>query len=74
MLISLSGLPGVGETTIARELARQIGAVHLSIDTIEQAIRSSIGVKTTAIAQPTERHSNWRETISGWGASSLLTV
>jgi predicted kinase len=43
MLISLSGLPGVGKTTIARELARQIGAVHLSIDTIEQAIRSCIG-------------------------------
>ena len=41
--ISFSGLPGVGKTTIARELARQIGAVHLSIDTIEQAIRSSIG-------------------------------
>jgi predicted kinase len=40
MLISFSGLPGVGKTTIARELARQIGAVHLSIDTIEQEIRS----------------------------------
>lgn len=44
MLISFSGLPGVGKTTIARELGRQIGAVHLSIDTIEQAVRSSIGV------------------------------
>lgn len=42
MLISFSGLPGVGKTTIARELARQIVAVHLSIDTIEEAIRSCI--------------------------------
>src|SRR6186713_1564205 len=42
VLISFSGLPGVGKTTIARELARQTGAVHLSIDTIELAIRSSI--------------------------------
>ena len=42
MLISLSGPQGVGKTTIARELARQIGAVHLSIDTIEQALRSGI--------------------------------
>jgi predicted kinase len=41
MLISLGGLPGVGKTTIARELARQIGAVHLRIDSIEQAIRDS---------------------------------
>ena len=43
VLISFSDLPGVGKTTIARELARQIGAVHLSIDTMEEAIRSSIG-------------------------------
>lgn len=41
MLIILGGLPGVGKTTIARELARQIGAVHLRIDSIEQAIRAS---------------------------------
>ena len=41
MLIILGGLPGVGKTTIARELARQLGAVHLRIDSIEQAIRNS---------------------------------
>jgi predicted kinase len=41
MLIILSGLPAAGKTTIARELARQLGAVHLRIDSIEQAIRDS---------------------------------
>jgi predicted kinase len=39
MLIIFGGLPGTGKTTIARELARQIGATHLRIDSIEQAIR-----------------------------------
>jgi predicted kinase len=41
MLIVFGGLPGAGKSTIARELARQIGAVHLRIDSMEQAIRAS---------------------------------
>ena len=46
MLVIFAGLPGVGKTAIARELARQIGAVHLRIDSIEQAIRdSAIGIQ-----------------------------
>jgi predicted kinase len=38
MLIIFGGLPAAGKTTIAKELARQIGATYLRIDTIEQAI------------------------------------
>src|SRR5215216_2920044 len=39
MLVVLSGLSGVGKTTIARALARILDAVHLRIDSIEQALR-----------------------------------
>ncbi len=41
MLIALGGLPGVGKSALARSLARRIGAVHLRIDTIEQALRNA---------------------------------
>jgi predicted kinase len=41
MLVIFSGLPGVGKTVIARELSRTIGAVHLRIDSIEQALRKA---------------------------------
>ncbi len=41
MLSILGGRSEVGKTTFARELARQLGAVHLRIDSIGQAIRDS---------------------------------
>src|SRR5688500_14775715 len=41
MLVILSGLPGVGKTTVASALARAAGAVHLRIDSIEQTLRDA---------------------------------
>ena len=41
MLIILGGLPGCGKSTIAREVARRLGALHIRIDTIEQALLRS---------------------------------
>jgi predicted kinase len=43
MLIILAGLPGVGKTTIARELALRLVAVHVRIDSLEQAILKAEG-------------------------------
>ncbi len=45
VLVILGGLSATGKTSIARQLAPQIGAVHLRVDTIEQALRAS-GVMT----------------------------
>lgn len=41
MLIALGGLPAVGKSALAMALARRTGAVHLRIDTIEQAMRNA---------------------------------
>lgn len=55
MLIVLGGLPGSGKTTVSRLLARQLPAMHLRIDTIEQSLRSTgiskVGVAGYVIAQ-----------------------
>jgi predicted kinase len=37
MLIAFGGLPGTGKTTVAQTLARELAAVYLRIDTLEQA-------------------------------------
>jgi predicted kinase len=39
MLFIFGGLPGTGKTELSMHLARRIQAVHLRIDTIEQALR-----------------------------------
>ncbi|MEU6372767.1 AAA family ATPase [Streptomyces sp. NPDC046909] len=38
MLIVVGGLPASGKTTLSRLLAARVGAVHLRIDTVEQAV------------------------------------
>ena len=41
MLIIFGGLPATGKTTLSRALARHLDAVHVRIDSIEQAILKS---------------------------------
>lgn len=55
MLIILGGLPGSGKTTLSRLLAAKLEAVHLRIDSIEQALRdagiASVGAAGYAVGQ-----------------------
>jgi predicted kinase len=48
ILVSLSGLPGAGKTTIARLVVPQLQAVYLRVDIIEQAFRDE-GMTTDQI-------------------------
>lgn len=41
-LVSLSGIPGVGKTTIAKRLSAQNKAVHLCVDSVEAALNRSV--------------------------------
>ncbi|WP_108817382.1 AAA family ATPase [Pseudovibrio sp. Alg231-02] len=42
ILFVLSGLPGVGKTTLAKALSPRLQAVHLRIDSLEAALKTSV--------------------------------
>ena len=45
MLFIFSGLPGSGKSTLAQVLAKQLDAVYLRIDTIEQGLRDICAIE-----------------------------
>lgn len=49
MLIIIGGLPGTGKTSLARGLASRLDAVHVRIDSIEQAIRESGALRSSVM-------------------------
>jgi hypothetical protein len=75
MLIILSGLPGTGKTTFARQLAHALAAVYLRIDSIEQSMRAAgwpVEGEGSRVALPACRHSTSRscvQTLASIGAA-----
>lgn len=47
-LYIFSGLPGSGKTTLSQVLARRVGAAHVRVDTIEQALRELCSIEVQA--------------------------
>jgi predicted kinase len=45
ILYIFSGLPGSGKTTLSQSLAKQVEAVYLRVDTIEQALRDLCSIE-----------------------------
>lgn len=52
MIVAIGGLPGVGKTTVARELARRLRAAHVRIDALESALVTTGLVATAADTGP----------------------
>ena len=51
VLIAFAGLPGAGKSTIARAVARHLGAAYLRIDTVEQALRAGGTLPAGVVAE-----------------------
>ena len=51
VFVVVSGAPGSGKSTVARELARQLDLPLLSKDTIKEALLDSIGAKSVIASQ-----------------------
>ena len=52
MLIVFGGLPGVGKSAIAADVARRLGAAYLRIDVIEVALTRGLGLSEDADIGP----------------------
>lgn len=63
-LILVCGLSGVGKTSVARELAKRLGAIHLRSDVIRKhAYGVSLDERSTAIYSPEQTTATYRRLV-----------
>ena len=67
MKILIMGLPGAGKTTLAEQLARQLGCVHFNADEIRKEIHKDLGFSVKDRIEHARRMGVLCEIATRWG-------
>lgn len=72
MIIQIIGLPGSGKTTLAKELALRINAVHLNADYVRSTINSDLGFSPEDRVEHARRLGEMSRMLSGQGLDVVV--
>lgn len=72
MIIQIIGLPGSGKTTLAKELALRINAIHLNADYVRSTINSDLGFSPEDRVEHARRLGEMSRMLSGQGLDVVV--